>query len=226
MEKIGFIGACDKTNILIYIAKILEIMGKRVIVVDTTMTQKTKYLVPSISPSRTFITDYENVDYAGGFKSLQDLSQYLGVEEQNMQYDYMLIDIDHEKAVEYFEIENKKQNYFVTAFDMYSLTRGVEILKNFTEPMNLSKILYDYSIKKEDEEYLNYLTLDTKVAWNEFDLYLNISGYDKQVIEENERVHKTRFKKLSPSYQEGLLFIVQDIMKEISVNKMKKMIKE
>ena len=41
MEKINFIGAYDKTDSIMYIAKILTEMKKKVIIVDATITQKT-----------------------------------------------------------------------------------------------------------------------------------------------------------------------------------------
>lgn len=226
MKKVGFIGACDKTNLIVYVAKLLEIVGKRVIVVDTTKLQKMKYLVPSISPTKSYVTDFVDVDFAVGFSSINDLTDYLEIEEENLPYDYMLIDIDHDKMVESFEIENTKTNYFVTSFDMYSLQRGVEILKNFMEPMNLSKILCDYHIDKEDEDYLNYLSMDTKIGWNELSIYMPVTGYDKQIIEENQRLYRIRMKKLSPQYLEGIIYIVQDIIQDLNINKIKKMIKE
>ena len=226
MKKVGFIGACDKTNLIVYVAKLLEIVGKRVIVVDTTKLQKMKYLVPSISPTKSYVTDFADVDFAVGFSSMNDLTEYLEIEEEDLPYDYMLLDIDHDKMVENFEIENTKINYFVTSFDMYSLQRGVEILKNFMEPMNLSKILCDYHIDKEDEEYLNYLSMDTKIGWNELSIYMPVTGYDKQIIEENQRLYRIRMKKLSPQYLEGIIYIVQDIIQDLNINKIKKMIKE
>ncbi len=226
MKKVGFIGACDKTNLIVYVAKLLEIVGKRVIVVDTTKLQKMKYLVPSISPTKSYVTDFADVDFAVGFSSINDLTEYLEIEEDDLPYDYMLLDIDHDKMVESFELENTKINYFVTSFDMYSLQRGVEILKNFMEPMNLSKILCDYHIDKEDEEYLNYLSMDTKIGWNELSIYMPVTGYDKQIIEENQRLYRIRMKKLSQQYLEGIIYIVQDIIQDLNINKIKKMIKE
>lgn len=226
MKKVGFIGACDKTNLIVYVAKLLEIVGKRVIVVDTTKLQKMKYLVPTISPTKSYVTDFVDVDFAVGFSSINDLTDYLEIEEENLPYDYMLIDIDHDKMVESFGIENTKTNYFVTSFDMYSLQRGVEILKNFMEPMNLSKILCDYHIDKEDEDYLNYLSMDTKIGWNELSIYMPVTGYDKQIIEENQRLYRIRMKRLSQQYLEGIIYIVQDIIQDLNINKIKKMIKE
>ena len=226
MKKVGFIGATDKTSFVIYVAKTLESIGKKVIVVDTTITQKTKYVVPAINPTKSYITDFENIDFAVGFESLGDILEYLRTSEDKMQYDYMLIDIDNYKAIENFGIENTKENYFVTAFDIYSLRKGVEILKNLSEPLNLSRILCDYSIKKEDEEYLDYLSLETKTNWNDLKLYVPLSDFDRQVLEENERVYRVRIKRLSAEYQEGIYYIAQDIVKDLSVGKIRKMIKE
>ena len=53
MKTIGFIGAYDKTDLIIYIARILTAMNKRVLVIDTTFLQKAKYIVPAI-PARSF----------------------------------------------------------------------------------------------------------------------------------------------------------------------------
>ena len=51
MKKVGFIGSFDKTDLILYIAKILVAAGNRVMVVDATVTQKTRYVVPVIQPT-------------------------------------------------------------------------------------------------------------------------------------------------------------------------------
>lgn len=61
MKKIGFIGMYDKTDLILNIAKILTTMHKKVIVVDSTITQKAKYVVPVINPTVTYITDFEDI---------------------------------------------------------------------------------------------------------------------------------------------------------------------
>ena len=230
MKKVGFIGATDKTDLIVYVAKVLEDLGKRVLVIDTTITQKTKYVVPSISPTKTYITDFNNVDYAVGFQNIEDIGRYLGLKDNekidNLNYDYALIDIDNEKKIEDFEIDEVGKNYFVTAFDVYSLRRGMEILNNIPLNMNLSKILMNFNIKKEDEEYLNYLSVDTKVVWNDFSIYIPILDENTHQIEDNQRVYRARLKRLIPEYQEGIIYIVQNIIGDLSTSKIKKMIKE
>ena len=230
MKKIGFIGATDKTDLIVYVAKVLELLGKKVLVVDTTIMQKTKYVVPSISPTKAYITDFDRVDYAVGFDSSENLARYLGLKENekidDLNYDYMLIDIDREDIIDNFEIEEYGKNYFVTTFDIYSLRRGIEILKNISGSFNLSKILLNYDMKKEDEEYLNYLTMDSKVIWDEFTIYIPLLDENQRQIEDNQRVYKARIRRLIPEYQEGIIYIVQNILGDLSVNKIRKMIKE
>ena len=230
MKKVGFIGATDKTDLIVYVAKVLEQIGKRVIVVDTTILQKSKYVVPTIDPTKSYITDFDNVDYAIGFENMAEIAQYLGIKDstktENWNYDYMLIDLDRVRMIENFEIEETGKNYFVTTFDIYSLKRGLEILKNLSTNLDLSKILINYNMNKDDEEYLNYLAMDTKVIWDEFTIYVPLLDENQRQIEDDQRVYKARIKKLIPEYQESIVYIVQNIVGDISTSKIKKIIKE
>lgn len=64
MKKIGFIGGFEKTDLVLYVAKILVETGNRVLVVDATIVQKARYIVPCISPTVNYITEYEGIDVA------------------------------------------------------------------------------------------------------------------------------------------------------------------
>ena len=73
MRKIGFIGAYDKTDMIINIAKILTVLKNRVIVIDSTINQKAKYVVPVINPTVTYITEFEEIDIAVGFRNVEKI---------------------------------------------------------------------------------------------------------------------------------------------------------
>ena len=106
MRKIGFIGAYDKTDFILYIAKILTEMGQRVILVDATLTQKAKYIVPVIKPSKSYVTEFEGIDIAVGFETFEEIKQYLALPEKiELNYDIALIDLDTQEKVKSFEIE-------------------------------------------------------------------------------------------------------------------------
>ncbi len=44
MKKIGFIGAFDKTNFIMYTAKLLQLLNYKVLVVDSSSVQKMRYI--------------------------------------------------------------------------------------------------------------------------------------------------------------------------------------
>ena len=65
---------------------------------------------------------------------------------------------------------------------------------------------------KEEDDYLNFLSLGYKLMWNDMRIYFPIG--DATVIAENQRVEKIKFKKLSVQYKDSLIFIAQQILGE------------
>jgi len=225
MKKVGFIGAYDKTDMILNIAKILTVMGQRVLMIDSTIMQKAKYVVPAINPTLTYITDFEDIDVAVGFNNLERIKGYLGLEEEELPYDIILVDADSIEKIEGFNLLEADKNYFVTAFDLYSLKKGMEILSTIPQPMSLTKILYSKDMIKEEDDYLNSLSMEYKVLWNEYRIYFPIENGDWSVLAENQRVSKIKLKKLSVQYKDSLVFIVEEILKDISEGQIRKAVK-
>ncbi len=242
MKKIGFIGAYDKSNFIIYTAKLLEQLNYKVLLVDATSSQKLKYIVPSINPTKAYITNFENMDFAVGFESWEEIEKYLGImfdtndeeddEEieknntKNELYDYVIIDVDESDKVEKFNLNNIEKNYFVTSFDMYSLRKGINALGSFANNAKLTKILFSYESYKEDEEYLNHLSIEYSIVWNDYTIYFQILGEDNKVFEENQRLEQIKYRRLSNNYKESLAYVVQDIDKKHNLGSIKKLMKE
>lgn len=227
MKKISFIGAYDKTDVILYIAKILVAMDKRVLVVDSTINQKAKYVVPVIKPTRAYVTDFENIDVAVGFNNFNEIKEYLGYPiHAELPYDIALLDIDQSESITSFNITNEDTNYFVTGFDLYSLKRGLEILSGITQVMNLTKVLFSKNMNKEEDDYLNYLSLGYKIVWNEERVYFPFEVGDQTIIAENQRVSKIKFRKLSEQYKESLIYITEQILEQDEYSKMKKIFKQ
>lgn len=240
MKKIGFIGAFDKANFIMYIAKILEILNYNVLVVDTSCLQKMKYIIPSVNPTKSYITNFENIDFAIGFNNWEDIEKYLGIkfdsndeeidnkktQDNKNTYDYILLDIDSPEALDAFDAINMDKKYFVTSFDVYSLKKGLNIFCQTENDFKLTKIMFSYEATKENEEYLNFVSLEYNVEWNEYTMYFQILGEDNKVFEENQRMEKIRFKRLSPGYKESLAYVIQDIDKNENIAKVKKAMKD
>ena len=212
MEKINFIGAYDKTDSIMYIAKILTEMKKKVIIVDATITQKTKYIIPTIDSRSEYIANYANIDFAIGFTNYNDIKTYLGMPQSAaFTYDYMLIDIDNSDLLNNFDVYSSKKNYFVTSFDLYALKKGVEVLKRLSLPVEIMKVYFLNLMSQSEDDYFNYIATGCRVKWNQDKIYFPLLNEDLDVIKENQRLSKIRFKGLSNEYKTSLMEWTQDI---------------
>lgn len=226
MKKIGFIGAYDKIDLILYIAKILTVLEQRVLVVDTTNIQKSRYIVPVINPTVKYITEFEEIDIAVGFTDIEDIQKYLGAsKEEEMEYDIILVDTDNIEGFRNLKLDEAYKNYFVTSFDNYSLKKGLEIFNELTQPVSLTKVLFSKDMLKEEDDYLNFLSLGRKIVWSEYRIYLPIENGDLSVIYENQRLAKIRFKKLSIQYKDGLEYLAEEIMGDVNGTKVRRAIK-
>ena len=217
MRKIGFIGAYDKTDFVMYLARILVETGKKVLLVDATLTQKAKYIVPVIKPSRSYVTEFEGIDIAVGFEKLDDIKEYLGMPKlADLNYDIALVDMVTVDAVKNYQIETFEQNFFVTSFDMYSIKKGLESISGLEQPINAYKVLFTKKATKEENEYLDFLSSGSKIIWNEEIILFPFEVGDQTVIYNNQRVSKIKFKKLSNQYKESLMYIATKILNDTS----------
>lgn len=214
MEKIGFIGGYDKTDLIMYAAKVLTELGNRVLILDTTANQKTRYVVPAINPTISYITEFQNIDVAVGFDNFEAIQDYFGVSDGKLLYDYALVDLDKVDGAEKIGISITDKVYFVTAFDLYSLKKGIEILGDLKKPLKLTKVYFSRGFYNEDDEYLEFLALGKKVIWDENIMYFPLDSGDQSAIAENQRLGKIKFKNLTPDYKEGISALISNITGE------------
>lgn len=227
MEKIGFIGTFDKTDLLIYVSRILVEMEKTVLIIDATVNQKAKYVVPVISPTMSYITDFEGIDVAVGFSDYNGIKRYLGMPESAaLTYDYILIDMDRPDLIENFGIYESKINYFVTSSDLFSLKKGLEVLSGIKLPLQLTKMYFSNEMSEEEDKYLNYLSLGYKIQWKDEKIYFPMDSNDQQTIIENQRSAKIRYKSLSSGYKSSLIYLAEEISNKEKTNEVKKIFKQ
>ncbi len=226
MRKIGFIGAYDKTDLIINVAKILTTTKKKVLIVDATILQKSRYIVPVINPTKMYVTEYEDIDVAIGFSNFDDIKKYLGTpEEQELGYDIVFVDTDNVQGYRQFDLQDAEKRYFVTSFDLYSLKKGLEILTGLENMTSLTKVYFSKDMLKEDDDYLNYLSKEYKIIWEEEKIYFPIENGDLSVIYENQRLAKVGFRKLSIQYKDGLAYIAEQILGNGSDGEIRRAIK-
>ena len=215
MKKIAFIGSYDKTDFLLYVAKIMTVLGKKVLIIDSTIIQKAKYVVPVIHPTKTYVTEFEEIDVAVGFTDMDEIRAYLGYNSiEEFPYDYCLLDIDTYDGYCDFEAQEAIKNYFVTSFDVYSLKRGIEALSGLQQKITLTKILFSKDMLPEEDEYLEFLAMTCNVEWEKEKIYLPFDRGDQSVIIENQRTSKINFRNLSAQYKDGLIFLTEGILEQ------------
>lgn len=227
MKKVGLVGVYDKTDLILSLSKVLVKVGKKVLFIDSTTLQKAKYIVPNILPTVNYITSYDDIDVAIGFKNITQIKQYLGLEDnEELEYDFVFVDIDNFEGATNFEIGSLDKNYFITSFDGYSLKKGIELLRTLNIPLKMERIFYSKEMLKEEEEYFNYLTLDLKIEWDENKLYFLLDNGDLSAQMENHLVQNIKFKNLSNEFKENVIFLVNELSPDIGERTIRKIIKE
>lgn len=223
MKTVGFIGAYDKIDLILYIAKIMVAMKKKVLIIDATITQKAKYIVPAINPTKSYVTEFEGIDVAVGFYNYSDIKRYLSLTDmQKLDYDIVLIDVDNINAIMELNIREAIKKYFVTGFDLYSLKKGLEIVREINESMEFTKVLFAKELLREDNDYLDFLSIGHKITWSENKVFFPLNLADQAIIMENQRVARLKFKKLSENYRANILYMVEDILTDVTPNEIRR----
>lgn len=212
MEKIAFIGSYDKADMIICVAKILSLMNKKVIVIDSTALSKTRYIVPTMQASKQYITTFENVDVAIGFESFEQIKAYNSLSKTDtLDYDYALIDIDSYRGYYYFGIKSEDKKLFVTSFDLYNLRRGLQVFKKLPQPVEVKRVLFTKEMDPKEEQYLNYLSKNLPVKWDSDIVYFPFDTNDLNAIYSNQRSGRIQLKGLSTAYIDGIEYLVEEV---------------
>ena len=140
MKIVGFIGVYDKTDLILNLAKIFTVLGSKVLIIDSTINQKAKYVVPTINPTTSYITNFEDIDVAIGFKNEKQIKEYLGLTTEDLPYDILLVDADEYLKIKEFKLEKAEKNFFVTSFDTNASFASFTTSVSFSSSVNDSKI--------------------------------------------------------------------------------------
>jgi len=156
---------------------------------------------------------------------MEKMVGYLGISEEELEYDIALIDTDSIKTLNNFGVLEAEKKYFVTSFDLYSVKKGLEILSGIESPVNVTKILFSKEMSEEENEYLDFLSTGYKIIWDDSRIYFPFEMGDQSIIIENQRLAKIKFKNLSSEYKESLGIIAGEIFEGVKSSEVKKIVK-
>ena len=208
MEQIGFIGFYDKKDILLNIGKIFSYLGKKTLIVDATMMQRMRYLVPKVSANNsiTYVSEYQGTDVAVGFMNLGQIAQYLGANQLN--YDFVIIDSDNIQTMYSFMIPNMKKIFYVTSYDKFEVEKSKELFANINRPMILTKVAISSNLNADESNFLvhtlenNYIKFD-----KDKEVLFEDSDKNRAVILQSQLVNEISFRKFTNTYKDSLEYI-------------------
>ncbi len=226
MKCIGFIGKTNKTEITQYIGRLLKGLGNKVIVVDATESQKSRYTVPTILGTENqnqYVVQFDDIDIAVGFSNMLELKKYLLSKGEDFnEYDYVLVDTDIEEMIEEYDLKSANNLFFVSSYDKYDIVKGIELLryvcaaKRRTDPeavLNVERILYYSEVNSADSKYIDRFTESMPVEWTSIHRYPYDQG-DLSANIQNQYSGKIDFRYLTKMYKDALASSVKVITGE------------
>lgn len=196
MQKvIGLIGYVNKVEYIINLAKVLNIMGNNVLVIDGTVEEKTRYTIPSFDKKeKEHLTHFDGVDYAVGFNSIEKIKEYICTKTSNADdYDYILIDIDNAKFYEDFKADKFSRIYFFSEYTNISLAKNEELiqtvlnLKAMDEELEITKVIFRYYVTRASEKYFDQRLNELGIKFSENIYELQYSDQDRIADIEGEQ---------------------------------------
>lgn len=237
MKCIGFIGRADKVELVGYISKILASAGRKVIMLDATINQKTRCIIPTIddvTEQDQYVVQHDGVEVAVGFSNMLELKKYLLSKGEDFNsYDYVIVDTDREDMIEEYDLKSANKNFFVTSYDKWCIHKGIDLLRFLcaqkrrvdTEGlMEINKIIYYSDINTADSKYVEKLCSNLPIDWGTETLSYPYDHGDLSVNIQNHYSNKFDIRLLSKTYKEALAKTVEIIV-DGDVPNVKKIIK-
>ena len=239
MKSIGFIGGMDKTGMLLCVGKMISALGAKVMLVDATKAQKTRYVIPLIMENETqeqYITQHDGVEVAVGFGNILELKKYLlSKGEDFSEYEYILIDTDIEEMCEEYDVKSANKLFLVTTFDKMHIAKGLDLLrfvcasKRREDPngsIEIEKVLAytQTNIKTVDDRYIERLTDNLPINWSTNKIVTSYDEGDLSAYIQNQYRNKIEFKGITPQTKIGIMDIVHEVTGEDN-GRLKKVLK-
>ena len=226
MKNVCFIGAYDKLELILCIAKILKMLGNEILIIDATELQKSKYIVPTINPTTKYITSFEDIDIALGFESYDDIENYiLETEGKKLKYTYALVNIDDQDKFVNFNNEATFKNYFVTNLELYAIRKGLDTIKKIKKPIKVEKVIFSRNFLPEDEQYIDFYSLGYKIIWDENKIKFPYEIENMEAMMESQKNFKITIRNLSVEYKSALENLISDIIPDINISNIRKIMK-
>lgn len=223
MQVIGLMGYADKYDFAINLAKAINIMGKSVLVIDATLDRKLKYVIPTMSIEKSYVTQYNGIDFAVGFGSIHEIDNYMNERGINMGlYDFAIIDIDSSKGYEFFRARGFDRLYFFVESTVLSVSKNKEIANAFKifnssseEKIKLTKVIYKNYMSRASEKYFVDSLNEYGIEWNEREFEIPNEDQDKIANMDSQLSGIIDIKKHTKYFISAIAELIADIVPDV-----------
>jgi len=234
MKVIGLLGYSEKVDLVTSLSKTIQIMGKTILVIDATSDKKYKYIIPSLDIiEKSYVTQFDNVDYAVGFDSMNDVENYMLEQKINISlYDYILIDIDNPKTYEFFRGRAFNYIYLVMDTSMLGYKKNLEIINSLKvysvneDETKVTKILYRGYMTRTSDKYIEEKLNQIECKWDDREYEIVESEQDKMLYLDFQISGIIQMKKHSNAFITSIIDIVTHVVEDTNPNDIKKIIKK
>ncbi|MCR8642105.1 hypothetical protein NV379_05485 [Paenibacillus sp. N1-5-1-14] len=220
MRQILFVGACEKSDLLLYSSALLAAAGKKVLLIDATTEQKLKYSVPRIDGDGD-MTEYEGFYVSYGLKTGAEVRTYLehvrfdGLLLAEAGFDTILIDTNHREFFEGISIQDYTERVYVTNYEKSCIHVNEEILQSvlpkqsgYTPFIPIIKDTVDCQI---NTEYFEKMLGHHPIAWSGEFYEIEFDELDYASRIDNQNHNRLRLNRLSKAYQRTLIDVTTEI---------------
>ncbi|CAH8721297.1 hypothetical protein P4K96_22795 [Bacillus cereus] len=208
MKQTLFIGNCDKTDMMFYLAKLLS-FEKKVLLVEVSHYRRYEYTYPKVDEA-TLFHQHDNFDVLEQVSGHEQMKKVIDPKD----YDFILIDIDTPDALREWPVAN--HYYLVTTFENPVIQRNFKLMEAFFQEKSASDLLPVNKIILEasnavNEEYLNDMMDKLPIDWRESIVYFpDERDINRKIL--NQYSSKVNVKGLSGPYKSGLKLIVSQML--------------
>ncbi|WP_054955808.1 ParA family protein [Paenibacillus dakarensis] len=208
-----FAGICDKSDLLMYLCKILIQSGKRVLLIDAAHAGKYTHCIRRLDDSM-LITEFAGFDVGIGFKQFSDVLVHIKAAGES-DYDYILIDAEQESFLTIDDWSAADAKIWVSSFEVAGLMKSASWLDGLSENYGeqerpaFHRIYLNVIEDFTDDEYIESFLGSSRVQWLDDPVRIPWDEITFALKIENEHMGRLRIKPLPKRYKKALVDLVQ-----------------
>lgn len=209
-----FAGICDKSDLLMYLSKILTNAGKRVLLIDAAYEGKYTHCIGKLNPNMS-VTEFAGFDVATGFNDYNEVKDHIKCTGESA-YDYYIMDAEKETFLNQDDWDHAEEKVWVSGFEVAGLMKAARWLEAISEKqrnrgrLTFHRVYLNVIEDLTDDEYIeSYLLESAEIQWMNEPVRIPWDEVTFALKIENEHTGRLRIKPLSKGYKKALMELVQ-----------------